>query len=107
MSKQTYRVMEWHRGELQPIMTKDKDGKKVERTVYIDESSAEELNRDFSERRNVGTKIKYVLKEEKKAFNYKTASKPKLIEYCEANGIEFDETEKASELKEKIEKHLK
>lgn len=105
MSKKTYRVMEWHRGELVPIMTKDKNGKKVEKTVFVDEQSADELNRDFSSKVRQGSKIKYVLKEEN-SFEYEKAKKPELIDFLVKNEIEHDETEKVDELRKKIEKFL-
>ena len=63
--KKVYRMMEWHRGELTPIMTSDKDKKRKEKRVSITETSAEILNQDFSELRGVGNKIKYVLVETK------------------------------------------
>ena len=98
-----YRMMEFHRGELIPVKTTLPNGKKGgDRIVKISPESAKEMNRDFSEKRNVGTKIKYVLIDEKEKDEELTKLQEK---YKEVVGKKAYHAWSKEELQERIKNH--
>lgn len=56
MKELKYNVEEYHRGEWQPLMVKDADGKKVQKHVMITEEQAEIMNKTSKDR-----KLRYIL----------------------------------------------
>lgn len=108
-----FKVMEWHRGELAPIMTTDKGKPRKPKVVKITQTSADELNQDFSKLRGLGIKIKYILSKDqpvqeiKKEFNYKVANRTQLVYHCKTNEIDYGLNDTVKVLRGKIKIHRK
>lgn len=88
MEQLKFNVEEYHRGEWQPFMVKDKDGNKVQRYAKITQEQA-----DWNNKQKDVYKLRYVLdgakKEEKNegGDEDKNVQDPKLVaEFCELTG---------------------
>jgi ribosome-binding protein aMBF1 (putative translation factor) len=72
--------MEWHRGEFIPLKTTTPQGKKGKgKVVTITQDTADQMNQDFSKKRGVGVKIKYIALEEKAKKEKKAKKKESLV----------------------------